>query len=259
MPKRDSLRDGKAERKACRNKLLLALPRDEYQQLSPHLEPLTLQSKQVLYKDSQPIEYIYFLQSGMASLLTRMENGSFLEVITVGHEAVVGLSIFLGVDQLLWQGCWQCLPGDALRIEATLFKQIVQTTQHLPSLLLRYTQTLLNQIAYLSVCNHQHSIRESFCRWLLTAQDRIGTGELCLTQDFLAQLLGVRRASISAIATSLRQKGILQYSRGRIQILHRPGLEAQACECYAKIKQEYEQLLTAYQQSSGSAPSHRTL
>jgi CRP-like cAMP-binding protein len=239
MPKRD--------RKTCHNKLLLALPRDEYQLLKPHLEPLTLQPKQVLYEESQPIEYIYFLQSGMASLLTRMENGSFLEVIAVGHEAVIGLSIFLGVDQLPWQACWQCLPGDVWRIDATLFKQIVQTTQRLPILLLRYTQTLLNQIAYLSVCNHQHSIRESFCRWLLTAQDRVGTGELHLTQDFLAHLLGVRRASISTIAASLRQEGILEYNRGRIQILHRPGLEAQACECYAKIRQEYELLLKTYQ------------
>jgi CRP-like cAMP-binding protein len=240
MPNRD--------RTTYRNKLLLALPKDESQQLRPHLEQLTLQPKQVLYDSSQPIEYIYFLQSGLASLLIRMENDSFVEAVTVGHEAMIGLSIFLGVDQLPWQACWQSLPGDALRIKVSSFKRILQTTMFLPVLLQRYTQTLLNQIVYLSVCNHQHSIREVFCRWLLTALDRAGGDEVCLTQNFLAQLLGVRRASISPIAASLQRQGILHYSRGRIQILHRAGLEAQVCECYAKIKHEYDLLLHSYKQ-----------
>jgi CRP-like cAMP-binding protein len=238
----------KRERLAQHNKLLKALPTAEYQQLRPHLESLTLPTKQVLYNDRQPIEYIYFLQSGAASLLTRMEDGSYIEVVMVGNESVIGVPIFLGVEQLNWQACWQSLPGDALRMRADHFKDTVQSMTFLPTLLRRYTQTLLNQITYLAVCHHQHSIRESYCRWILTAQDRLGTDEFCLTQAFLAQLLGVRRASISEIATSLQKTGLVQYQRGKIRILHRAGLEKNVCECYTKLKKEYTLLLQAYQQ-----------
>jgi CRP-like cAMP-binding protein len=248
MPKRDSPRDDTGDRLTQHNKLLKALPTAEYQQLRPHLESLLLPAKQVLYDDRQPIEYIYFLQSGTASLLTRMEDGSYIEVVMVGNESVIGVPIFLGVEQLNWQACWQSLPGEALRIRSDRFKQIAQTTTVLPILLRRYTQTLLNQITYLAVCHHQHSIKEFYCRWLLTAQDRVGSDEFFLTQDFLAQLLGVRRASISEIAASLREAGLVEYHRGKMRILHRPGLEKNVCECYTKLKKEYTLLHKAYQQ-----------
>jgi CRP-like cAMP-binding protein len=228
------------------NRLLAALPKEEYERLIPHLEPLPIKVKEFLYTHNQPIEYVYFLQSGAASLLTHMDDNTFLEVATVGNEAMVGLPVFLGVHQISWQACLQILPGHALRMPAETFKREVTPASPLHALLQRYTQALLNQVTHLAACNRLHSTKQRCCRWLLGTFDRTGSEQLNLTQESFSQMLGVRRASVSEVAASLQQAGILRYSRGKMRILDRNGLEANSCECYGKIKREYDCLLGAY-------------
>ncbi|MBW4509089.1 MAG: Crp/Fnr family transcriptional regulator [Scytonematopsis contorta HA4267-MV1] len=236
--------------KDCRismeNRLLAALPKGEYERLIPHLEPFAIKAKEFLYTDNQPIEHVYFLQSGAASLLTRMDDNTFLEVATVGNEAMVGLPVFLGVHQISWQACLQIIPGSALRMRAEIFQREVPPTSSLHMLLQRYTQALFNQVTYLAACNRLHSTKQRCCRWLLGTYDRTGSEQLNLTQESLSQMLGVRRASVSEVAVFLQQAGMLRYSRGKMHILDRNGLEANSCECYGKIKREYDGLLGAY-------------
>jgi CRP-like cAMP-binding protein len=228
------------------NKLLTALPRAEYERLLPHLEPLPLKFKQILYEAHQPIQHVYFLQSGVASLMNRMGNGIAVEVATMGREAMIGLPIFLGVGQVSGQTCSQILPGNAMRMSAEIFKREITPASPLHILLQRYTQALLNHVAQLAACNRLHSVKDQYCRWLLGTHDRVGSDQFHLTQESLSQVLGVRRASVSQVATSLQQAGLLHYSRGKMNILNRAGLEASSCECYTKIKQEYDRLMSAH-------------
>jgi CRP-like cAMP-binding protein len=175
------------------NQLLAALPKGECDRLLPYLELCSLQVKEFLYTDNQPIEYVYFLQSGVASLLTCMDDGTFIEVATVGNESMVGVPIFLGVQQISWQACLQIFPGDALRMRAEIFKREVTPQSPLHELLQLYTQALLNQITHLSACNRLHSLKQRCCRWLLGTTDKTGSQELMLTQESLSKILGVRR------------------------------------------------------------------
>lgn len=236
-----------ADRVLRNNRLLAALPPEEYEQLFPYLEPLSLKAKDVLYAADREIEYVYFLQSGVAALLTRMNNGCFVEVVTVGNEAMVGLPIFLGMKLIERQACWQILPGEALRMRADAFVRVVSPNTFLYKILHMYTLSLFSQIIHLSACNCLHSVKERCCRLLLIVHDQLGSEPLLLTHEFLAQILGVRRASISQVANNLQQSGLLCYTRGKIHILDRPGLEAQACECYSKIKNEYDNLIVSYE------------
>lgn len=235
------------DRCSQRNQLLTALPQAEYKRLLPHLEPLALKCKQTLYEANQLIEHVYFLQSGMASLLTQLGNGTAVEVATLGNEAMVGLPVFWGVPQVSgWTSCVQILPGQALRMSAESFRQQVTPASPLYMLLQRYTQVLFHQVTQLTACHRLHLIREQCCRWLLTTHDRSGSNQFQLTQDYLSQLLGVRRSSINEVGVSLQQSGLLRYRRGRIEILNRAGLEASSCECYFRIKQEYDRLIDGY-------------
>lgn len=224
------------------NKLLAALPKAEYQRLLPKLEPVSLSFKQLLYECNEPIDYVYFLNNCVISLIRVMEDGGVVEVATVGNEGMSGLPVLLGGTHSHNETFVQ-VPGDALRMEVDVFRSEVTPGSPLHNLLLRYTQALMNMLAQAVACNRLHSIEERCCRWLLLTRDRVNSNEFPLTQEFLSQMLGVRRASVSEVAAVLQKAGLIQYHRGKMMILNRKGLEADSCECYQIIKKEFDQLL----------------
>jgi CRP-like cAMP-binding protein len=231
-----------SSRNPVSNHLLAALPPQEYERLLPNLEPVSLTLKQVLYEPNQPIGYAYFINSGATSLLNLMQDGQTIEAATVGKEGMVGVPLLLGTNQIPLQVIVQ-IPGDALRIKADVFKAQVSWGCPLHTLLLRYMQTLMNQISQTAACNRLHSIEARCCRWLLMTQDRVESDSFPLTQEFLSYMLGVRRASVSEVAATLQKSGLINYHRGQITIRDRKGLEAASCECYQSTKQEFKRLL----------------
>ncbi|MBN4006748.1 MAG: Crp/Fnr family transcriptional regulator [Nostoc sp. LPT] len=208
------------------------------------MEVVPLELKQHLYLRNQPIEYVYFLNYGVASMLTVLTDGSAIEVATVGNEGMVGLPVFLGADRIPGE-CFIQVPGYGLRMRVDAFKTHVTASSPLHDLLQRYTQALFNQIAQSAACNRLHSIEERLCRWLLMTADRVETGTFPLTQEFLSKMLGVNRSSVSLSASFLQRAGLINYVRGQITILDRSGLEATTCECYQVVKAEFERLLNA--------------
>lgn len=232
----------RSSRNQVGNNLLAALPQEEYQRLLPNLEPVSLPLKQVLYEPNQPIKYAYFLNSGTASLLNIMENGQTIEAATVGKEGMIGVPLLLGTTQIPLQVIVQ-VPGDGLRMKADVFKDQVYAGSPLHTLLLRYTQTLMNQISQTAACNRLHSLEGRCCRWLLMTSDRVESDSFPITQEFLSYMLGVRRASVSEVAATLQKSGLIDYQRGQITIRDRQGLEAACCECYQSSQQEYKRLL----------------
>jgi CRP-like cAMP-binding protein len=225
-----------------KNRLLAALPQSELEQLLPYLQLVSLEFKQIIYAIAEPIEQVYFVESGVISLLATYEEGGLVEIATVGNEGLVGLSIFLEVDQVPAEAIVQ-VPGTALRMQAEVFRREVVPGSTLYRLLQRYTQGMFNQIAQTAVCNRVHSIEERFCRWILMTHDRVDSDEFPLTHEFLSNMLGVRRASVSVAAAAIQKAGLIQYRQGRMKILDRVGLEDNACECYQIIKREYARLL----------------
>ncbi|MEH2070417.1 MAG: Crp/Fnr family transcriptional regulator [Nostoc sp.] len=224
------------------NQLLASLPSEEYSRIVSYMESVPLEFKQTLYERNQPIEYVYFLTHGVASLLTVMADGTAVEVATVGNEGMVGLPVLLGADRIPGE-CFTQVPGYALRMRADAFKTYVTPGSQLYNLLQRYTQALFNDIAQSTACNRLHSIEQRFCRWLLTTTDRVGESTFPLTQEFLAQMLGVNRSSVSVTASLFQRAGLIQYVRGQMTVLDRSGLEATACECYRIVQGEFERLL----------------
>lgn len=224
------------------NKLLTALPREEFQRFAPHLEFTSLSFKQIIYAPNQPIDYVYFLNNGVVSIVTITEEGETVEAATIGNEGMVGISVLLGVEQVSLQAIAH-VAGDGWRMRADIFKREVTPDTLLYSLLLRYTQALINQLSQTVACNRLHSVEERCCRWLLLCHDRVGENEFFLTQELLSQMLGVRRASVSVVAAILQKAGFISYSRGRVRILDRYGLEAASCECYRVVKSEFDRLL----------------
>ena len=225
-----------------KNRLLAALPLEEYERLLSKLETVSLTLKQVLYEPNVPIQHVYFLNHGVASVVNLMEDGTAVEIATVGNEGMLGIPVFLGVDKSPQQVFIQ-ISGDGMRMKADVFKNEVNRGGPLQSLVQRYTQALFNQIAQSAACNRIHSIEERCCRWLLMTRDRVGSDQFLLTQEFLSQMLGVRRPSVSVVAAILQKAGLINYSRGRITILNREGLEASTCECYRIVQEEFERLL----------------
>ncbi|GAA6614541.1 Crp/Fnr family transcriptional regulator [Scytonema sp. NUACC26] len=224
------------------NMLLAAIPLEEYQRLLPHLELVPLEYKQFLYRPNEPIQYVYFVNYGVVSLLTVMENGEAVEVATIGNEGMVGLPVFLEAKTIPGEAFTQ-VPGKALRMRADVFKREVTSASPLYKLLQFYTQALFNLIAQSAACNRLHSIEERFCRWVLMTQDRVGSNEFPLTHEFLGQMLGVRRASVSVVAATIQRAGFISYKRGKMTILDREGLEDITCECYGIIKGEFHRLV----------------
>ena len=225
---------------ASQNQLLTALPREIYARLLPKLETVSLVFKQVLYQPGELIQHVYFPLSGVVSLLTILADGTETEVGIVGNEGIAGISVFLGIDTTSVKALVQ-IPGDAMRMQTSDFKaELLDGALH--NLLQRYTQTLIGQISQTVACNSHHSVEERCCRWLLMCHDRARSDHFPITQDFLSHMLGVRRASVTVVASMLQKAGLISYSRGRMTIIDRPGLEEVSCECYESIKAEFDRV-----------------
>ncbi len=225
-----------------RNRILRLLPIDEAEQLGRILEPVALRFRQPIYTSGKPIDYVYFPLTGMASLVMDMEGGQTVEAATIGREGMVGLSAFWGSSKSLWRVLSQ-IAGEALRAPVDQFTDQVRHEGTLNRLLRQYTVAFVAALAQTAACNRLHSLEERMCRWLLTTSDRLDADEFPLTQDFLGQMLGVRRPSVSLAGAALQEAGLIKYSRGKIAIVNRPGLEAASCECYSVVHRHHEEAL----------------
>jgi CRP-like cAMP-binding protein len=225
------------------NRLLRALSAEVRQQLLPALGLIVLSMRERLIEPNVPIPFVYFPLHGVVSLISTLEDGTQVEVATIGNEGLIGLPLLLYANTVPFTAFVQ-VPGEALRIEAEVFSRLLlEGTGVLSQLLYRYTQALFNQLAQHVVCNRLHRIAQRCARWLLLTHDRVGRDEFPLTHEFLALMLGVRRASVTEVAGRLQKAGLIRYRLGIIRVLDRAGLEAACCECYGVIKQEYDRLL----------------
>ena len=224
------------------NRLLAALPPQIYERLAPHLElvPLTLGASVYEAGGRQP--YVYFPTDSIVSLLYVMQDGASAEIAVVGNEGLVGIALFMGGETTPSRAVVQSA-GHAFRLRAKFLKGEFEFGGALQHLLLRYTQALITQMAQTAVCNRHHSIEQQLCRWLLLSADRLPTNVLTMTQELIANMLGVRREGVTEAAGKLQESGLIHYSRGRITILDRPGIERRVCECYAVVKAEFDRLL----------------
>jgi len=228
-------------RPTMENRLLAALPADERNRLAPHLEPFPLHLKNTLHEVDEPIDYVYFPNTGVISLVSVMADGAIVEVATIGNEGMAGLPVFLGSASMSARAFPQ-IEGHAMRMRAEVFRECVDASSPLTGLLHRYTQALFNQIAQGAACNRAHPLEERCARWMLMTHDRVDGDEFLLTHEFLSQMLGTRRPSVTLAAGLLQKAGYIQYSRARVRILDREGLEAAACECYRVIRRGYDLL-----------------
>ncbi|WP_153111030.1 Crp/Fnr family transcriptional regulator [Propionivibrio limicola] len=222
--------------------LLAALPADEYARLLPYLEAVPMPLGHVLYESGVQMRHVYFPTTAIVSLLYVMEDGASTEIAIVGNEGIVGVSLFMGGETTPSRAVVQSA-GEAYRLPGQMLKNEFYRAGPMQHLLLRYTQSLLTQMAQTAVCNRHHSLDQQFCRWLLLSLDRLPTNELVMTQELIANMLGVRREGVTEAAGNVQKAGLIEYHRGRITVLDRPGLEARVCECYAVVKKESERLL----------------
>ncbi|MBS1208139.1 MAG: Crp/Fnr family transcriptional regulator [Proteobacteria bacterium] len=224
------------------NHLLAALPPEEYARILPMMELVTMPLEDVLYESGVQMRHVYFPTDTIVSLLYVMEDGSSAEIAVVGNEGVVGISLFMGGDTTPSRAVVQSA-GHAYRVKAQLLKDEFHRAGPMQRLLLRYTQALLTQMAQTAVCNRHHSLDQQLCRWLLLSLDRLCSSDLVMTQELIANMLGVRREGVTEAAGNLQRAGLIEYHRGRITVLDRPGLEARTCECYGVVKKEFDRLL----------------
>lgn len=224
-----------------RNRLLAAIPEDVYDRLHPNLESFPLALGKVVYEAHQSLSHVYFPTTAIVSLLYTMENGSSAEMGIVGCDGVVGIAVFMGGDTTPNRAVVQSA-GEALRLELRHFRKELRRTSELHRLLLLYTQSLLTQMSQTAVCNRLHSVEQQLCRWLLLSHDRLDSNELVMTQELIANMLGVRREGVSVAAHNLQDAGVIRYRRGHITIIDRPGLESKVCECYRVVKTECDRL-----------------
>lgn len=228
-----------------KNNLILGALRDrEYEHLNPSLEPVALAQGKTVYGMGEAARYAYFVLSGMVSLVAVTENGNAIEVGMVGNEGLVGLPVILGFDTIPYQAVIQ-LPCTALRIRADKLRAEFNRGDQLHDLLLRYTNTLITQLSQSASCNMFHTVKERLCRWLLIARDRVQSNTLNLTQEFLSQMIGTPRTSVTTIAATLQREGLINYQRGKIVILDRAGLESASCECYGIVKESISRYIIA--------------
>jgi CRP-like cAMP-binding protein len=224
------------------NRLLGALPASDYERLAPHLELITLPLGEVLYESGVQLRYVYFPTTSIISLLYVMEDGASAEIAVVGNEGILGISLFMGGETTPSRAVVQSA-GHAFRLEAALLKTEFGRFGATMHLLLRYTQALITQMAQTAVCNRHHSVDQQLCRWLLLSLDRLSSNELAMTQELIANMLGVRREGVTEAAGKLQDAGVIRYRRGRITVLDRAGLQARSCECYQVVKTELDRLL----------------
>lgn len=234
------------------NRLLAMVSQDERERLAPRFELVALELRQTLYEEGEPIDHVYFPVSGVLSLVSQMHDGRGVEIATIGNEGMAGLPVFLQATLTSSHMAFAQIPGQALRMPAAQFIDFTSGSDSggLRSALNRYTQALMSMIARAVACNALHSIHQRACRWLLTTHDRVGADEFLLTQEFLSQMLGVTRASVNEVAQELQDAGAIDYSRGRIAVLDRRGLEARSCECYGVVREEFDRLLATSGESA---------
>ena len=223
------------------NRLLASLPSEELTALHPHMEQVSLSHGQAIILPHEPIGFVYFPLNSLLSLVTVMEDGSTVEAGSIGREGMAGLPILLDAGTTPSQTLTQ-IPGQAVRVKAQIIKEAFDAGGALRHILHRYIHTTIVVGSQTAACNRLHQIEVRLCRWLLMSSDGVGSEKLTLTQDFLATMLGVRRAGVSEAASQLQGKGLIRYQRGRIQILDRKRLETVACECYGVVRAEYERL-----------------
>lgn len=226
-----------AKNSGIANKLLAALPKKDYQTLQPHLEEVPLVFEKILYQPNVLLSDVYFPNSGIVSLLAGVNERSTLEVGLVGNEGVVGLSVFMGVNSSLNRAVVQGV-GSAMRMKVTAFRKASNHGGFFQRILQRYSHSVITQITQSAVCNQFHKVEARLARWLLMTHDRMGDDEFQLTQEFLSNMLGVRREGVSRAACDLQKRGLIHYQRGRLRVLDRPGLEATSCPCYEVIRNE---------------------
>ena len=225
-----------------RNQLLAALPEAEYARWLPHLEPVDMPLGEVLFESGSRLSQAYFPVTAIVSLLYVMENGASAEIAVVGHEGIVGISLFMGGGSTPSRAVVQSA-GQGFRLRASRLMREFNRSGPVLHLLLRYTQALITQMAQTAVCNRHHSLDQQLCRWLLLSLDRLDSNELIMTQALIANMLGVRREGVTEAAGRLQEAGLIRYRRGRVLVLDRPGLKQRTCECYGVVKREYDRLL----------------
>ena len=229
---------------AKNNQLLATLSDAVWQRLLPNLELVKMPLGQVLYESGVMLSHVYFPTTAIVSLLHVLENGASAEIAVVGNEGIVGISLFMGGESTPSRAVVQSA-GSGFRLRAQVMKDEFQRAGPVMHVLLRYTQALITQMAQTAVCNRHHSLDQQLCRWLLLSLDRIQSNELAMTQDLIANMLGVRREGVTVAALKLQAAGLIRYARGHITVLNRDGIEKRACECYAVVKKEYDRLLPA--------------
>ncbi len=224
------------------NHLLAALPAEVRERLFPYLEPMPLPLGKVLYESGDTLHHVYFPTNAIVSLLYVMESGASAEISVVGNEGLIGVAVFMGGESTPSRAIVQSA-GHAFRLPGQRLKDEFNRHGEMLLLMLRYTQSLITQMAQTAVCNRHHSIDQQLCRWLLLSLDRLQGNELVMTQELIANMLGVRREGVTEAAGKLQKLGLIEYSRGRITVLDRPGIERLCCECYAVVKKETDRLL----------------
>ena len=224
------------------NYLFHSIPSEEWERLLPLIEPVDLPLGKVLYEPGMKMSHVYFPTTAIVSLLYALENGSSAEIAIVGNEGIVGISIFMGGESTSSRAVVQSA-GKGYRIKSSVILAEFNRGGPLLHLFLRYTQALITQMSQTAVCNRHHTLDQQFCRWLLLSLDRLTSNELVMTQELIANMLGVRREGVTEAALKVQKAGFIKYSRGHITILDRVGLERRTCECYQVVKDEYSRLL----------------
>ena len=224
------------------NHLLDALPASDYERIASHLELIPMPLGEVLYESGGQLRHVYFPTTCILSLLYVMADGASAEIAVVGNEGILGISLFMGGDTTPSRAIVQSA-GHAFRLKADLLKEEFERFGPTMHLLLRYTQALITQMAQTAVCNRHHTVDQQLCRWLLLSLDRLQSSELSMTQELIANMLGVRREGVTEAAGKLQRAGLIHYGRGKISVVDRPGLEARCCECYQVVKTEFDRLL----------------
>ena len=230
---------------ALKNHLLATLPKEEFVRLKPDLELISLPLGKVIYESGDKMTHIYFPTTAIISMLYIMENGATAEIGIAGNNGLIGAALFMGGELTSSRAVVQSI-GDSIRIKAKALQTEFDRGGLFQKLLLRYTQSLMTQISQTAVCNRLHTVDQQLCRWLLINHDQLETNKLVMTQELIANMLGVRREGVTIAAKKLQEKGLIKYARGTITMLDRKGLEDAACECYQVVMEEYNRLLGKY-------------
>ena len=224
------------------NRLLASLPDADYEALMPHLERAPMPLGMAVYESGSAQGFVYFPVDSIVSLLYVLESGASTEIAVTGNEGLVGISLFMGGETTPSRAVVQSA-GHGYRVRGSVLRNLFERSAEVQHLLLRYTQALITQMTQTAVCNRHHAVDQQLCRWLLLMLDRLASDEVRMTQELIANMLGVRREGVTEAAGKLQADGLIEYSRGRIRVVDRPRLETRVCECYAVVKREYARLL----------------